>query len=308
MTMTRTISGGINHDGNSEELVTDTTDFFRTSDQLGLYFTARKVASSKASIVFVHGTGEHIDRYAETFQTFAGQGYSCFGFDQRGFGRSEGERGHVNAFSDYVEDLAKFIDEIVVPTSTKPIFVLGHSMGSIVVLNFALKYAAKIQGLLIFSCPLHLVAFSANFGCFLGQLWPSCVLPKLKVPNLIDPQTLSDNSANIQAFINDPYAFNKVSFSWLREFKLARANALTHAQAIKLPILINHGDADEIAALSGATSLLAALGSEDKTLHVYPGLKHELLNHSAERREPVLEQTFAWLRQHPETTQSTSQN
>ena len=283
--------------------MTDTTDFFRShDDQLALHFKTTLVESSKAALVFVHGTGEHIGRYTEIFQLFSEQGYSCFGFDQRGLGRSEGERGHVNAFSDYVEDLATFIDQIVASASTTPVFVLGHSMGSIVVLNFALKYAAKAQGLLIFSCPLQLVAFSANFGCFLGQIWPSDLMPKLKVPNLIDPQTLSDNPTNIQAFINDPYAFNKVSFSWLREFKLARSHILTHAQDIKLPILINHGDADQIAALSGARNLFTALGSDDKTLHIYPGLKHELLNHCAAQRAQVLTQTLEWLKQHSEKT------
>ncbi|MGZ3753510.1 MAG: serine aminopeptidase domain-containing protein, partial [Mucilaginibacter sp.] len=53
--------------------------FFRTNDQLSLYFKATTAESSKASIVFVHGVGEHIGRYAETFQAFSAQGYSCFG-------------------------------------------------------------------------------------------------------------------------------------------------------------------------------------------------------------------------------------
>lgn len=282
--------------------MTNTTDFFRSHDQLALYFEATKAESSKASLVFLHGTGEHIGRYAEMFQTFTEQGYNCFGFDQRGFGRSEGEPGHIDAFSDYVEDLAKFIADIVRPAEPiKPVFLLGHSMGSIVALAYALKYATKIQGLLIFSCPLKLVTCSANLGCFIGEGWPSAVMPKLKLPNCIDPQALSDNSTNIQAFMTDPYAFNKVSLSWLREFKLARDKIQRDVQQIVLPVLINHGDADQIAAPDSATTLFAALGSDDKTLHIYPGLKHELLNHSSAKRAQVLEKTFAWLNHHAET-------
>lgn len=279
--------------------MTDSAAFFRTNDQLALYFKATTVKPSKASIVFVHGVGEHIGRYAETFQDFSEQGYSCFGFDQRGFGRSEGERGHINSFSDYVEDLAKFIDDIVIQEPAKAVFLLGHSMGSIVALAYALKYATKIQGLLIFSCPLKLASYSANLGGFIAQ-GGSIIMPKLKLPNLIDPQALSNNLTNIQAFITDPYAFNKVSINWLREFKLARAHVLNHAQHIMLPVLINHGDADHIAALSGAKALFAALGTTDKTLHVYPGLKHELLNHCPAEKAKVLEQTFEWLKQQGE--------
>jgi alpha-beta hydrolase superfamily lysophospholipase len=278
----------------------DTTAFFRTNDQLALYFKATIVESSKASIVFVHGVGEHIDRYTETFQTFSEQGYSCFGFDQRGFGRSEGERGHVNSFSDYVEDLAKFIDDIVIREPAKAVFLLGHSMGSIVALAYALKDATKIQGLLVFSCPLKLASYSANLVGFIAQAW-SVVMPKLKLPNLIDPQALSNNLTNIQAFITDPYAFNKVSVNWLWEFKLARGNVLNQARHIMLPVLINHGGADHIAAPGSAKALFAALGTHDKTLHIYPGLKHELLNHLPAERAKVLENTFEWLKQHVET-------
>lgn len=278
----------------------DTMAFFRTNDQLALYLKATIVEPNKASVVFMHGVGEHIGRYAETFQAFSEQGYSCFGFDQRGFGRSEGERGHINAFSDYVEDLAKFIDDIVDQNPTKAVFLLGHSMGSIVALAYALKYPTKIQGLLIFSCPLKLASYTANLGDVIA-LGLSSITPKLKLPNLIDPQALSNNLPNIQAFITDPYAFNKVSINWLREFKLARANVLNHAQQIMLPVLINHGDADHIAALSGAKALFALLGTHDKTLHIYPGLKHELLNHCPADRAKILEQTLEWLEQHSET-------
>lgn len=280
-----------------------TVNYFHTYDQLALYFTAVLVEPDQASIVFVHGVGEHIGRYAEAFQIFSQQGYSCFGFDQRGFGRSEGERGHINAFSDYVDDLAKFIDEIVRPESSNNIFILGHSMGSIVELAYAEKYPTKIQGLLIFSCPLIFVSNAANFGNFIAQ-GLAIVMPELKLPNLIDPQALSDNTANIQAFSVDPCAFKQVSVNWVHEFKLARVTVLEDAGQIVMPVLINHGEADTIAAVSGAQALFEALGSRDKILKCYPGLKHELLNHCPAARAKVLEQTFEWLKRQNETRTS----
>jgi alpha-beta hydrolase superfamily lysophospholipase len=273
------------------------TKFFRTHDQLKLYMKSNLVESSKASIVFVHGVGEHIERYAEAFQAFSEQGYSCFGFDQRGFGRSEGERGHISAFSDYVDDLAIFIDEIVEPVSGKAIFLLGHSMGSIVALAYAINYATKIRGLLVFSCPLELVDRMARLGALLIKFWPTALMPKLKVPNFIDPRMLSDNMANIQALSADPYAYNKVSINWLREFNLALSYIAMQAKQLKQPIVINHGDQDKIAGLNGAKSLYAVLGAQDKTMHVYYGLKHELLNHSAVERSKVLTSNFNWLAQ-----------
>lgn len=99
----------------------------------------------------------------------------------------------------------------------------------------------------------------------------------------------------------DPYAVNKVSINWLREFTLARTAVLNHAKEIMLPVLINHGEADTIASIRGAKDLFEALGTHDKTLNTYPGLKHELLNHCPPERKKVLEQTFAWLKHQCET-------
>lgn len=271
--------------------------FFNTHDHLKLYMHANQMAESRASIVFVHGVGEHIGRYTEAFQAFAEQGYSCFGFDQRGFGQSEGERGHIHAFSDYVEDLAKFIDEIVVPESPNPIFLLGHSMGSIVALSYALNYETKVQGLLIFSCPLELAGNISKLGALLVKFWPAAILPTLQIPNCIDSLALSDNLANIQELGADPYAYNKVSINWLREFGIARNTVAAQAKHLNLPIVINHGDQDSIAALNGAKSLFALLRAENKTLLIYSGLKHELLNHSPAERSKVLASNFNWLAQ-----------
>ena len=191
----------------------DKPTYFKTYDQLALYYTVSLAAPAKASIVFVHGVGEHIGRYAAAIQAFSAQGYNCFGYDQRGFGRSEGERGHVKLFSDYVDDLAKFIEEIVKPASGKQIFLLGHSMGSIVALAYAFRYSKKIQGLMLFSCPLIL---ASNFAIIASLLAESFLffIPKFKLSNHINPEELSDNETNIQALIHDPYAYNKVSVNW----------------------------------------------------------------------------------------------
>ncbi|NOT13167.1 MAG: alpha/beta hydrolase [Methylococcaceae bacterium] len=276
--------------------MTDFDAFFKTNDQLGLYYKSTRAEANQATIVFVHGVGEHIGRYTEIFEIFSDQGYNCFGFDQRGFGRSEGERGHINAFSDYVDDLEKFIEDIVCPQSDSVVYLLGHSMGSLVVLSYIGRNARDIQGLLLFSCPVRLASPFANVGGLIAELL-SVISTKLSVPNFIDPRALSNNLANIQALIADPYAFNKVTIQWVLEFKRARAQITQHARKVSVPVIMHHGEADTIASLKGAKALFEALGSADKIFISYPGLKHELLNHYPADRAKVLEQTLAWLQQ-----------
>lgn len=271
--------------------------FFQTRDNLSLFFNTLPIASSRASVVFLHGVGEHIGRYEAAFQSFANQGYSCFGFDQRGFGRSEGERGHINSFAEYVDDLARFIAEIVIKDTVKPVFLFGHSMGTLVILAYALQYSSEIRGLMISSCPLKLAHWFANFGGFFADAL-SGIAPRLKIPNLIDPNELTDDPRIIKAFKYDPYIVKNVSVNWLHEFKLARENILLKANRILLPTLICHGSEDHIAAVAGAKLLYEKLRSDDKSLTVFDGLKHELLNHRPNERAQVLKQVFEWLDKH----------
>lgn len=270
------------------------TGLFQTRDHLSLFFNTLPVASPRASIVFLHGVGEHIGRYETTFQAFAARGFSCFGFDQRGFGQSEGERGHVKAFADYVDDLARFIDEIVNTDPAKPVFIFAHSMGTIVALTYALHYSSTIRGLMIFSCPVAFASWFANFGGFFADAL-SGIAPRLKIPNMIDPDELTDDPLIIEAFKHDPYIVNNVSLSWLHEFKRAREAVLLNANRILLPTLICHGDADPIAAVAGAKLLYEKLGGDDRSLIIFDGLKHELLNHRANERAQILKNVFEWL-------------
>jgi alpha-beta hydrolase superfamily lysophospholipase len=273
------------------------TGFFQTRNDLSLFFNTLPSASSKASVVFLHGVGEHIGRYEAIFRSFAAQGYSCFGFDQRGFGQSEGERGHINSFAEYVDDLARFIDEIVNKDAKIPVFLFGHSMGTLVTLAYALQYSTKIRGLVISSCPLKFAYWLANFGGLLADAL-SEIAPQVKIPNMIDPDELTDDPLVIEAFKHDPYIVKDVSLSWLHEFKLTQKNILLNANRILLPTLICHGDADPIAAAAGAELLYEKLGSDDKSLIIFNGLKHELLNHLSDERAQVLKKIFEWLDKH----------
>jgi alpha-beta hydrolase superfamily lysophospholipase len=264
---------------------------------VSFYYQTRPAPSPKASIVFLHGVGEHIGRYESVFQSFAEQGYSCYGFDQRGFGRSEGKRGHVHAFQDYVDDAAEFIDRIVVKDTSLPLFLFGHSMGSIVMLNYALQHASALRGLLVFSCPLQLASWFARSGGYLAGLL-SGIAPRLPIPSLIDLAELSDDPSVIDKFEHDPYRVPDVTIGWLHQFALARENIGRHAGRILLPSLICHGSDDRIAAPSGAQALYNRLGSKDKSLTVYAGFKHELLNHRPDESAQVLEETVTWLDHH----------
>src|SRR5437879_12521189 len=90
-----------------------------------------------ASVVIVHGYGEHIGRYDETGRALAAAGFSVRGFDFRGHGQSAGVRGFCNRFSEYVDDLEAAVTRA--RAEGLPVFLLGHSFGALVAPHYAIQ-------------------------------------------------------------------------------------------------------------------------------------------------------------------------
>ena len=92
-------------------------------------------SDSRAVIALVHGVGEHSGRYMNVVNYFVPLGYTVYGFDHRGHGKSEGKRGHVMNWSEFSDDVGTYIQTIQTECVIQPIFLMGHSLGGLVVLS-----------------------------------------------------------------------------------------------------------------------------------------------------------------------------
>ena len=104
------------------------------------------------AIQLLHGLGEHIGRYERFALAAVGRGYTVYGHDHRGHGASEGERGYFaddNGWHNVVEDVRVVNDHIREIHATRPVIMLGHSMGSFIAQTFAMHYGARLRGLLL---------------------------------------------------------------------------------------------------------------------------------------------------------------
>ena len=126
------------------------TEKFNGVDGCQLYYKSWEPEETlKAKLIIVHGAGEHIDRYENLVNALPESGYVVVGYDQRGHGRSEGQRGHINSWDEYRGDLEVFIDEVNQMYPEIPVFVLGHSLGSLIVLDYIIHQTEGIKGAII---------------------------------------------------------------------------------------------------------------------------------------------------------------
>ena len=243
----------------------------------------------RAVMVICHGFNSHSGYYAQVGEQLAGQGFAVYALDLRGRGQSDGERYYVNAMSDLVNDVAVVVTLAKSRLPGLPTFLLGHSAGGVVSCLYSIEHQQDLSGLICesfaFEVPAPGFAIAALKG--LSHLAPHAHVLRLK------NEDFSRDPSIVQAMNEDPLIAHETQPTHTIA-ELARADDRLKQEfaLITLPILILHGTADRAAKPSGSQHFYDAAGSTDKTLKLYDGYYHDLLNDVG--REGVLADIVQW--------------
>ncbi len=266
---------------------------FSASDGTELYerwWLPERVA--KATVLIVHGLGEHVGRYDRVAGELNAAGYAVFGYDHRGHGRSGGLRGYVDSFAKLVEDAATFLAHVRVRKPPQPIFILAHSMGGTVVTTWAVTRAPDVRGLVLSSPGLKVADGFSPLVIAVGR-WVSKVFPKAPTQKL-SAQYVSRDPDVVRAYEKDPLVYHSgVRARTGTEILDTMDRLHERLEQVTLPFLVLHGSQDKLTDCQGSRDLHARAASTDKTIHIYDGLYHETLNEP--ERAQVLSDLISWL-------------
>jgi alpha-beta hydrolase superfamily lysophospholipase len=272
----------------------DTTEWkWHTNDGLEMYSKAW-VPSQKARavIILVHGVGEHISRYEADGEALAEAGYILAGFDQRGFGKSGGRRGHTPSLDAYFNDIDCFLDEIAGRYPGQPRFLYGNSMGAMLALAYTPIRQPAVAGVIATALALQSALEEQKLKIWLAKLLVK-VLPTFTLKNGIDPQMLSRDPKVADEYTHDPLVHPYVTAGWGIAMLRTIAFNLENAHCFPLPLLLMHGTQDELN-YPGSSQLFAERAPQDKvTLKMWDGFKHEL--HTDPEKAQVFKVMIDWL-------------
>lgn len=273
-------------------------DFFTSQDGLKIFYRKYRLDNERAGLVIAPGLGEHSGRYNNVIEPLLPLGVSIWALDLRGHGQSEGHRGHVSAFEEYLNDLSTLIHLAKKELATgHKCFLFGHSLGGLIVLNFALRFPEVTDGVITSSPVLGITVKVPPLKLFFGKVMSS-ILPRLSLANGLDVSKLSHDDDVVRAYVDDPLVHDRVSTRLFTEMLAAMEYTNQSASQLAVPILMQVAEEDYLTSTNASKRFFEELTVHDRTLHVYEGLYHEIYNEPEDKRAKVLKNLKTWMEAH----------
>ena len=248
----------------------------------------------KASLIIVHGFGEHCGRWRNVLEHFPPLGYNVYIYDQRGHGKSPGQRGYINDWSEFRSDLGSFIELVSRDAPDLPSFLYSQSMGGVVGLDYCLHDPSGLAGYICSAPGIGKLGVSPaliGLAKVVDKIWPTFAS---QTP--IDGNLLSRDAQWVKFVLTDPLSHGQGTARWLVQFDKTVDWIHSHAPDWHLPLLLLHGTADGFASIEGSRRFKAGTTYRDVRLIEYEGGYHELHNDIIQSQ--VFTDVERWLDEH----------
>jgi alpha-beta hydrolase superfamily lysophospholipase len=249
---------------------------------------------ARATVLLVHGLGEHIGRYDAVAQRLGQAGFAVRGYDHVGHGLSGGRRGDLPQADSLLADLGQVIDATrsLPGRASHPLILLGHSMGGLVVARAVAQKIRPVDGL-VMSSPALAASTNAVQKLLLATLprW----FPHLCVDNGLNAQWVARSPQVVQAYLQDPLVHRKIAAGLAQWILTQGAQTVAHAPAWATPTLLLYAGTDRLVDPEGSARFAAQAPKDWVQAKVFEAMYHEIFN-DPEAQE-VFDVLIPWLTQ-----------
>jgi acylglycerol lipase len=264
------------------------TNKLNVDDGVELFMLRNLLKSPKVAVILVHGLCEHSGRYEYVVSRLNDFGYSVYRFDNRGHGRSSGERGYIADYQIFVDDAQKIVGIAGEENPGIPLFMLGHSMGGFITASYGVKYPGKLAGQILSGAAVTVQPIFKDMASFDYNATPLAPIPNMLADIIChDPRV-------VRAYKQDPLVIKEFTTKLRGEISIRGAKHLMNSMnTYKYPCLILHGGGDQIVTSDSSKYFYDHISSTDKQLKIYEGLYHEILNEP--EKDIIIEDIRLWI-------------
>lgn len=254
---------------------------------LQLHTITNLAATPQVNVIVVHGLAEYAKRFDPLASYLCKHDCNVFRYDQLGHGQTEGERGFLKSPADLYENLRIVVQAVQTKYPDLPLFMVGHSMGGETVLLYGCHYPQTVDGLIV-TDPVSLAKGPSSINADLpGD-------DHDQIPNAINGGLDCDHRV-VDKYVHNPAVLHQLTVGIMRHGITDGAMYLReHLSDITDPILYLQGLQDGLINYHDSLDAYAMISSEDKELHVYPFLMHEILNETSRKWE-IYDEIIRWI-------------
>ncbi len=240
-----------------------------------VFYRAWEVEEPNGSVLFVHGLGEHGGRYDRLARVAASLGLDLFAVDLRGHGRSQGRRGDVPDFSCFLRDLDRLRRRAGREAAGRPTFLVGHSLGGLVVGRYAEAFAPDGLRGAVFVAPfveteMSIPGWKRSLGAAADR-----VVPALTMDNGLNVEELFSRESDQREYSEDPLVHRRISARLWAEMQRASRRLLADAHRLRVPVLLQLAGSDTVVSNAAARDFAVRLALSPELIE-YEGAKHAL--------------------------------
>lgn len=270
----------------------------QSRDGTRLYGALHPAPEPVGAALVVHGYAEHGGRYQEVARELVDAGLTALALDLRGHGRSDGQRGHVVRFTDYLDDIEAGLAVLAERVGADaPVLLVCHSNGSLAGLRLLadpFRCPRTIRAAVLSSPFLRLTFGVSPVKRALGQV-ASRLLPSLSLPNQIPLEVLTSCPQRRAEREVDTLCHDVASARWYAEALATQEWVRTFAHRIQVPTLWLVAGGDRLVDPAASREIHALLRAPAR-FEELPGMEHEVFNDP--ERASVLGRLGAFAREH----------
>ena len=251
----------------------------------------RPAGRARAVVINLHGLGDHSGLYPDLMDHLTAAGFVVHAPDLRGNGRSPGQRGYVRRWDELREDLEAYVALVRSEEPGLLLFLLGNSLGGLIVLDYALVHPKGLRGVIAAAPPLGRLSVPAPLmalGRVMSRVWP-----RFSVRTGMDLSGLAKDPTVRDTVLADPLFHRRGTARLSTEVVATIARVQAAAPRFPVPVLILHGSADRMVAPEGSRAFIVRVGHPDHELREYPEGYHALF--ADHDRARVLDDLERWI-------------
>jgi len=261
-------------------------------DDTGIYYRFWKPARPRAVLLLVHGMGAHTGRWEFLANYFTGAGFSVYAIELSGFGQTSGDKGHIDSFRQYYNDIINL--QIIAKDENpgKRIFILGESLGGLISLLLVSEREDLFSGIICISPALKSI-LKLSPMIYLKILVSFFIFPRKRFVLPFNASMCTRDGEYIKVMDNDQREHRFATARLLGLTLLAQMRILFSAEKINIPVLFLVAGNDMLVDTQAIEGFYKRLTGSGKDIIRYAGMRHALSIDV--ERDKVFEDILHWL-------------